>query len=128
MAWHRLVIAGLFEVVWAFSMKQSEGFTRSWPSIVTLAAALASFALLSWSLRSHLHSLQPKLEAFAAAGASGAAGGEDTCKSPMHRPRVSLRRRAISGLHGEATEVSRLTAFLAAQQDMFSAEQAATYR
>jgi quaternary ammonium compound-resistance protein SugE len=51
-AWLILVIAGLFEVVWAFSMKQSEGFTRLWPSVVTLAAALASFVLLSWSMRS----------------------------------------------------------------------------
>jgi len=35
-AWLVLIIAGLFEVVWAFSLKQSEGFTRLWPSIVTL--------------------------------------------------------------------------------------------
>jgi multidrug transporter EmrE-like cation transporter len=41
--WIILVFAGLFEVVWAFSMKQSDGFTRSWLSVVTLAAALASF-------------------------------------------------------------------------------------
>ena len=52
MAWLVLVIAGLFEVVWAFSMKQSEGFTRLWPSVVTLAAALMSFGLLAWSMRS----------------------------------------------------------------------------
>jgi quaternary ammonium compound-resistance protein SugE len=51
-AWLILVIAGLLEVVWAYSMKQSEGFTRLWPSIVMLAAALASFILLSWSMRS----------------------------------------------------------------------------
>lgn len=52
MAWFLLVIAGLFEVVWAFSMKQSEGFTRLWPTVVTLAAMLVSFGLLSWSMRS----------------------------------------------------------------------------
>ncbi|MCB4820575.1 quaternary ammonium compound efflux SMR transporter SugE [Roseicella aerolata] len=52
MAWLILVIAGLFEVVWAFSMKQSEGFTRLWPTAVTLAAMLVSFGLLSWSMRS----------------------------------------------------------------------------
>jgi quaternary ammonium compound-resistance protein SugE len=51
-AWLILVIAGLLEVVWAYSMKQSEGFTRLWPSMVMLAAALASFVLLSWSMRS----------------------------------------------------------------------------
>lgn len=52
MAWLILVIAGLFEVVWAFSMKQSEGFTRLWPSVVTLSAMLVSFGLLAWSMRS----------------------------------------------------------------------------
>lgn len=51
MAWIILIIAGLLEVVWAFSMKQSEGFTRLWPSLVTLAAMGVSFALLSWSMR-----------------------------------------------------------------------------
>ena len=52
MAWLILTIAGLFEVVWAFAMKQSEGFTRFWPSAVTLAAMLVSFGLLAWSMRS----------------------------------------------------------------------------
>ena len=51
MAWVVLVVAGLLEVVWAFAMKQSEGFTRLWPSVVTLGAMIASFALLSWSMR-----------------------------------------------------------------------------
>ena len=52
MAWLILVIAGLFEVVWASAMKQSEGFTRLWPSVVTVAAMLVSFVLLAWSMRS----------------------------------------------------------------------------
>jgi len=51
MAWIMLVVAGLLEVVWAFSMKQSEGFTRLVPSVVTLTTMVASFALLSWSMR-----------------------------------------------------------------------------
>ena len=51
MAWVILVIAGLFEVVWASAMKQSHGFSRLWPSVVTVAAMLVSFALLSWSMR-----------------------------------------------------------------------------
>jgi quaternary ammonium compound-resistance protein SugE len=46
-----LAIAGLFEVVWAYAMKLSEGFTRLVPSLVTVAAMIASFALLSWSMR-----------------------------------------------------------------------------
>ncbi|GAB7551904.1 multidrug efflux SMR transporter [Novosphingobium sp. 11B] len=52
MPWILLAIAGLLEVVWAFSMKQSEGFTRLWPSVVTLAAMLASFGLLAAAMRS----------------------------------------------------------------------------
>ena len=52
MPWVYLVIAGLFEVVWAFSMKQSDGFTRPGPTIVTIAAMIASFALLSLSMKS----------------------------------------------------------------------------
>jgi quaternary ammonium compound-resistance protein SugE len=51
-AWIILLIAGLLEVVWAYAMKQSEGLTRLWPSIVMLIAALVSFVLLSWSMRS----------------------------------------------------------------------------
>jgi quaternary ammonium compound-resistance protein SugE len=51
MAWIILVIAGLLEIVWAFAMKQSEGFTKLWPSLVTLGAMGISFALLSMSMR-----------------------------------------------------------------------------
>jgi Membrane transporters of cations and cationic drugs len=51
-AWISLIVAGLLEVVWAFSMKQSEGFTRVVPTIVTLVMVVASFALLSFSMKS----------------------------------------------------------------------------
>lgn len=52
MPWIVLTVAGLFEIVWAFSMKQSAGFTRLGSSVVTLAAMLASFGLLAWAMRS----------------------------------------------------------------------------
>ncbi|WP_397473473.1 quaternary ammonium compound efflux SMR transporter SugE [Pusillimonas sp.] len=52
MAWISLLFAGVLEVVWAFYMKQSHGFTRLWPSIITLVAMVISFALLSFSMRS----------------------------------------------------------------------------
>lgn len=51
MAWILLTLAGLLEVVWAFSMKQSEGFTKLGPASVTIVAMIASFALLSVSMR-----------------------------------------------------------------------------
>jgi len=52
MAWIYLTIAGLLEVVWAYSMKKSEGFTLLGPSLITLAAMLASFGLLALAMRS----------------------------------------------------------------------------
>ena len=52
MAWIYLIIAGLLEVVWAYSMKQSVGFTRLWPSVVTLVTMGASFGLLSVAMKS----------------------------------------------------------------------------
>ena len=51
MAWMLLVIAGLLEIVWAFTMKLSQGFTRPAATIITLLAMLASFGLLSASMR-----------------------------------------------------------------------------
>jgi quaternary ammonium compound-resistance protein SugE len=47
-----LIAAGLLEVVWAFSMKQSAGFTRLWPSVVTIVTMILSFVLLAASMRS----------------------------------------------------------------------------
>ena len=52
MAWVYLFFAGLLEIVWAFTMKQSEGFSRLGPTLVTFVAMAGSFALLSISMRS----------------------------------------------------------------------------
>jgi quaternary ammonium compound-resistance protein SugE len=51
MAWAYLFVAGLLEVVWAIGLKYTEGFTRLWPSVGTLAAMGASFYLLATALR-----------------------------------------------------------------------------
>ncbi|MES3154736.1 DMT family transporter [Sphingomonas faeni] len=51
MAWIALVFAGLFEIVWASAMKQSHGFTRLWPSLITGAGMLISFGLLASAMR-----------------------------------------------------------------------------
>jgi quaternary ammonium compound-resistance protein SugE len=51
MAWVFLFAAGVLEVVWAYSMKLSNGFTRPGASIVTIVTMLASFALLSLSMK-----------------------------------------------------------------------------
>ena len=52
MAWIYLIIAGLLEVVWAYYMTQSAGFTRPIPSIITLVTMGASFGLLGLAMRS----------------------------------------------------------------------------
>ena len=51
MPWISLIIAGLFEVVWAYSMKRSEGFTKPVPTVVTIVAMIVSFDLLSYSMK-----------------------------------------------------------------------------
>ena len=52
MAWLYLVVAGVLEVVWAYTMKQSHGFSRFVPSVITIVTMVASFGLLSLAMRS----------------------------------------------------------------------------
>jgi quaternary ammonium compound-resistance protein SugE len=52
MAWVLLLVAGLFEVGWAIGLKYTEGFTRIWPSVFTLAAMTASVVLLGMAMKS----------------------------------------------------------------------------
>jgi quaternary ammonium compound-resistance protein SugE len=51
MAWIILVCAGLLEIVWATALKQSDGFSRLWPSIVGVGGALLSFLMLAVALK-----------------------------------------------------------------------------
>lgn len=51
MAWLILFIAGLFEVAWAIGLKYSEGFTKFWPSVFTIASIVVSMGLLALSLK-----------------------------------------------------------------------------
>lgn len=51
MNWIVLLLAGLFEVVWAIGLKYTHGFTRPLPSVITVLAMLASFWLLSLALK-----------------------------------------------------------------------------
>ena len=50
-AWVYLVIAGFLEVAWAYAMKQSDGFTRPWPTIITISAMVGSVGLLALAMR-----------------------------------------------------------------------------
>ena len=51
MAWLLLVLAGLFEVVWAIGLRYTQGWTRPWPSLLTLLALAASMVLLERAQR-----------------------------------------------------------------------------
>ncbi|MEJ2617830.1 MAG: quaternary ammonium compound efflux SMR transporter SugE [Ignavibacteriaceae bacterium] len=50
-AWLVLFIAGIFETAWAISMKYSHGFTKLFPSFLTVLFALISMGLLAYSLK-----------------------------------------------------------------------------
>lgn len=52
MAWVILVFAGIFEIVWAYTMKMSEGFTKLTPSVITIFFMILSFGLLAYAMKS----------------------------------------------------------------------------
>lgn len=52
MAWLMLIVAGLFEVGWAVGLKYTDGFTRLWPTVGTVASMILSLGLLGLALRS----------------------------------------------------------------------------
>lgn len=52
MAWAQLFVAGILEIIWAYAMKQSDGFSRLSYSIVTFVGMAASFWLLALAMRS----------------------------------------------------------------------------
>lgn len=52
MAWIYLLIAGMLEIVWAVSLKYTDGFSKIWPSVVTVFGMIASFYFLAQALKS----------------------------------------------------------------------------
>ena len=51
MGWLYLTIAGLFEVAWAIGLKYTDGFSRVWPSVLTILAMIISFGFLAQALK-----------------------------------------------------------------------------
>ncbi|MEX2358920.1 MAG: multidrug efflux SMR transporter, partial [Pirellulaceae bacterium] len=51
MAWVFLLVAGLFEIGWAIGLKYTDGFTKFWPSVLTIIAMVISMALLAQAVR-----------------------------------------------------------------------------
>jgi quaternary ammonium compound-resistance protein SugE len=90
MDWIWLIVAGLFEVVWAATLKKTEGFTRLGPSLVTLAAMVVSMYLLSLALR-HL----PASTGYAVWVGIGAVGTAIVGLLFLGEPRNALRLISI---------------------------------
>ena len=86
MAWASLLIAGLLEVVWSYFMKRSEGFTRPMPSAVTIVTMIASFALLSYAMKS-----LPLGTAYTIWTGIGAVGAFGIGVLVLHEPASALR-------------------------------------
>jgi quaternary ammonium compound-resistance protein SugE len=51
MAWIYLLVAGVLEVFWAISLKYTDGFSKLWPSLSTVAGMIASFYFLAQALK-----------------------------------------------------------------------------
>ena len=97
MAWIVLVVAGLLEVVWAYTMKLSQGFTRPAASVITILAMIASFALLSFAMRSM--PLGTAYTVWTGIGAIGAfAVGVVALGEPLNTTRVVAAALIVSGL------------------------------
>lgn len=52
MSWYYLFLAGALEVVWAIGLKYTDGFSRLWPSVITIGAMIVSMILLALALKS----------------------------------------------------------------------------
>jgi quaternary ammonium compound-resistance protein SugE len=99
MAWVLLLFAGLLEVVWLILLKQSGGFAKLGLSVLSYTVALASFALLGFSLRS-----LPAGTAYAVWTGIGAAGGAIAgivlFAEPAHAARIGFIALIVAGIVG----------------------------
>ena len=91
MSWAYLFIAGLTEVAWAIGLKQSHGWTRFWPSVITGALMIVSFAFLSLALKT-----LPLGTAYAVWTGIGAAGTAVVGIYFFGEPRDALRLLCIA--------------------------------
>ena len=86
MAWALLVAAGILEIGWAIGLKYTDGFTRLWPSIWTIAAMVASMYLLAVAART-----LPIGTAYAVWVGIGAAGAMILGMALLGEPRTVAR-------------------------------------
>jgi quaternary ammonium compound-resistance protein SugE len=99
MPWILLILAGLLEVGWAIGLKYTEGFTRLWPSIGTVAAMAISLGLLGVAMKS-----LPVGTAYAVWVGVGAVGtvilGIVLFDEPLNALRVGSVALIVAGLVG----------------------------
>jgi len=86
MNWLILLFAGLLEIVWAVGLKYTDGFTKLWPSVVTLAALVASFFFLAQAIKSI-----PLGTAYAVWTGIGAVGVATIGMLALGEPRTAIR-------------------------------------
>lgn len=90
MSWLILFAAGLLEIVWAVGLKYTAGFTKLWPSVVTIAAMVGSVVLLSQAVRTI-----PLGTAYAIWTGIGAVGVAVFGMFALEEPRTALRISCI---------------------------------
>ena len=99
MAWILLLLAGILEIGWAIGLKYTQGFTRLWPSLLTLAAMALSMYLLALAARA-----LPIGTAYAVWVGIGAAGtailGMVLFGEPRHFARILCLGLIIAGVLG----------------------------
>jgi quaternary ammonium compound-resistance protein SugE len=97
MAWVLVFVAGLLEIVWAYTMKLSQGFTRPGTTTITLIAMIASFGLLSVSMKT-----LPLGTAYTVWTGIGAVGtfvvGVVALGEPTHTTRVAAALLIVAGI------------------------------
>jgi quaternary ammonium compound-resistance protein SugE len=86
MAWILLTIAGLLEIAWSVGLKYTEGFTRLWPSVLTVIGFAASMFLLSQAART-----LPIGTAYGVWVGIGAAGAAVVGMLALHEPATAGR-------------------------------------
>ena len=91
MAWIYLLLAGITEVAWAVGLKQTDGWTRLWPSVITAILMVVSFVLLSLALR-----VLPMGTAYAVWTGIGAVGTAIIGIVFFGEPRTAIRLACIA--------------------------------
>ncbi|MGB0910194.1 MAG: DMT family transporter [Nitrospirales bacterium] len=93
MSWVYLLVAGAFEIVWAVSLKFTDGFTRLWPSVGTVVAMGISMVCISFALRTI-----PMGTAYAIWTGIGAAGTVIVGMLWFNEPRDAVRLLSIAAI------------------------------